>query len=160
MLNGDDDPAPFFHRRANPVWPSACGLDVALLLDRSGSIGSSDMTSLKNAANGFVNSLTGTQSRISVTSFNSTVTPGVGFTLVPNAAAATPVHNAINALPASGSGSTNWDAAFRSVQGAGADIVVILTDGDPTVYGATGNQGSGTSGSCKALHVQVELNRR
>ena len=59
--------------RANPSPPSSCGLDVALLLDLSGSVGSA-VTNLKAAADTFVNALVGTPSRASLFSF-CTVSP-------------------------------------------------------------------------------------
>lgn len=55
--------------RNDPDMPRSCGIDAALLLDLSASVGS-DLPFLKSAANTFVNSLTGTPSRIAVFSFS------------------------------------------------------------------------------------------
>ena len=59
--------------RINPTLPASCGIDVAILLDLSGSVGSA-VTDLRQAADTFVNSLVGTPSRAALFSF-STVSP-------------------------------------------------------------------------------------
>ena len=55
--------------RVNPTLPTQCGLDVALVLDLSGSVGG-DITNLRAAANTFTDALVGTPSRMSLFSFS------------------------------------------------------------------------------------------
>ena len=61
--------SPFINVRDNAVFPNTCGLNILLVLDRSGSIGGSE-TSYANAAKAFVNSLNGTPSQIGIMSFS------------------------------------------------------------------------------------------
>ena len=128
--------------RVNPELTPSCGLDVALILDISGSIGS-NLPDLKDAADTFVDSLAGTPSRMSLFSF-SDVSPGNGADA--NYPALTPV-----TTPDQGTafkdrysdwtsgGATNWDRGFAVAAdaNAGADkfeVAVIITDGNPTAY--------------------------
>ncbi len=130
----------------NPAWPNKCGLKIGLLIDRSESISASEGTTMKNAAKGFVDALTGTPSQFAVASFGDTATQNLGFTSVTAAGDATTVKNSIGALAIGGTGlATNWDAAFQSQIGNGADVVVILTDGNPTRRGVNGEGGNGSS---------------
>lgn len=55
--------------RANPVFPPKCGIDVALILDVSGSV-NGYQDNLVSAATALVNALTGTPSRMALFSFN------------------------------------------------------------------------------------------
>ncbi|GAA1943964.1 LPXTG cell wall anchor domain-containing protein [Microbacterium deminutum] len=137
--------------RNNPVLPASCGLDVALILDLSGSVAPS-LPALKTAANTFVDSLQGTPSRMSLFSF-STISPADGATAnFPNL---TPV-----TTPAQGTafknryatwtatGTTNWDRGLGVAAAANSvannfDIAVVITDGNPTSYNQP-SQGNGS----------------
>jgi hypothetical protein len=125
--------------RENPPFPSRCGVRVTLLFDLSGSISPSELTTIKTASHDFVDALAGTPSSIAVTSF-ATAAPAAGNTnLAPVSVETTTGVNTVKAAIASlteTSGDdryTNWDAAFRSV--TPTDIVVLFTDGNPTVHG-------------------------
>lgn len=54
--------------RVNPTFPAQCGIDVALVLDLSGSV-AADLPQLKQAANRFVDALTGTPSNMGLFTF-------------------------------------------------------------------------------------------
>ena len=130
----------FAFGRANPPFPARCGVRVTLLYDVSGSISASEATTMKAASKEFVDALAGTPSSISIASF-ATAAPATGNTnLAPTPVADAPgvaaVKAAIAALsrPNGDDRYTNWDAAFRSVVGQ-SDIVVLFTDGNPTVHG-------------------------
>ena len=42
----------------------------------------------------------------------------------------------MNGLSVVSSGNyTNWDTALRQIVGSGADMAIMMTDGDPTTYG-------------------------
>ncbi|WP_020522332.1 VWA domain-containing protein [Catelliglobosispora koreensis] len=120
--------------RDNPALPGDCGLNIALLMDVSGSI-TPFLGTVKTAANGFVDALTGTPSMIALYSFATNAAANLGPTAVSDAAGATTVKNAINAL--SSGGGTNWDAGLFQIAAAPTtfDAVVFLTDGNPTFYG-------------------------
>ncbi|PJJ56830.1 hypothetical protein CLV56_1043 [Mumia flava] len=126
--------------RTNPPPLQQCGINVALVLDLSGSVGSS-VGALKGAADTFTDALVGTPSQMSLFSF-STLSPAVnatqnypGLLSVATQAGA----NTFKARYASwtASGGTNWDRGlFVPAQAAaGYDVAVVITDGNPTFYG-------------------------
>ncbi|MEJ6488326.1 SpaA isopeptide-forming pilin-related protein [Leucobacter sp. USCH14] len=133
--------------RDNPRFPEVCGISIAMVFDTSTSINGNEMTQFKNAAKNFVGAsgLGGTPSRATMFSFSTTagvLNGGTAYNLsVPGSAAGNSGYlgaaQRIQAgLPSQGDGFTNWDAALRLVQATGAyDMVLMLTDGDPTTYG-------------------------
>lgn len=130
----------FAHRRVNPPFPSRCGVRVTLLYDVSGSISAAEAITMKAASTEFVDALAGTTSSIAIASFASAA-PAAGNanlspTPVSDPVGVATVKEAIAALarPDGDDRYTNWDAAFRSVVGQ-TDIVVLFTDGNPTVHG-------------------------
>lgn len=134
--------------RDNPKFPEVCGISIAMVFDTSTSINANEMTQFKNAAKNFVGTsgLGGTPSR--ATMFNFSTTSGVlnggnAYNLsVPGSAAGNTgylgaAQRIQSGLPSQGDGFTNWDSALRLVQATGSyDMVLMLTDGDPTTYGA------------------------
>lgn len=136
--------------RDNPPLSETCGLDVALLLDLSRSVGSS-LPALKAASDGFVDSLVGTPSRVALFSFSAT-SPSAGST--GNVPALMPVSTQAGAdgvkaiyqdwQLASG---TNWDQGLFQVASAAPryELLVVLTDGDPSRWGADPVQGDGSN---------------
>lgn len=125
--------------RTNPVLPVACGLDVALVLDLSGSVGGA-IGALRGASDTFTDALVGTPSRMSLFSF-SEVSPATNASR--NYPALTPVStqaqaNAFKSRYATWtpSGGTNWDRGIAVAAEANDryDVVVVVTDGNPTRY--------------------------
>ena len=102
--------------------------------DTSGSISFAELDQMKAAAKGFVDALQGTPSQVAVYRFAVDATRELPFTSVQTASGADTVRNAIDAV-SKPRVLTNWDAAFQVLKNDGADVVVILTDGRPTVYG-------------------------
>lgn len=137
---GDATTRPLVLRRADPPLPARCGVRVTLLYDLSGSISSSEAATMKAASHGFVDALAGTPAAVAVASF-ATLAPAAGNENLPPTAVDTPagvaaVKVAIDGLtgPTGTDRYTNWDAAFRAVVGQ-SDVVVLFTDGSPTVHG-------------------------
>ncbi|MFD0567294.1 vWA domain-containing protein [Kitasatospora saccharophila] len=134
--------------RNNPPLPAHCGLDVALVLDLSASVGS-ELPFLKAAADHFTDALTGTPSRLAVFSFDQ-ASPATGVSA--NHPELHPVSTPAGAAEFKslyadwtlGKG-TNWDTALWSVARAAPvyDAVVVLTDGNPTRF-ADDAQGDGS----------------
>ncbi len=129
---------------------AACGLNVILVLDESGSIASAGATgNVRTAANAFLDGLLDTGSKVAIVEFNSTARQVFNYTEVNSANLAT-LKNYVNDGsgapqggydPAAYSGSlnyTNWEDSFVKVKqlnnSALAPLVVYVTDGDPTIY--------------------------
>ncbi|WP_082561813.1 SpaA isopeptide-forming pilin-related protein [Microbacterium sp. Root61] len=130
----------------NPAALQACGIRVGLLVDLSNSIDSTELTQLKNAANGFVDALQGTPSTLAMWTFatnapaNGANNGSLGLTSVSTPAGATIVKNKISGLtqPGGDQGGTNWDQGLWQVANDAAnkvDVLLMLTDGTPTFYG-------------------------
>lgn len=132
----------FANVRENASFPADCGLSIAIIFDTSTSINSTEMSSMKSAALNFVGNagLGGTPSQVALYRFSTTASKMLNLTSI--AANQTAVNASINSLPASGDGYTNWDDAMRKVAFNGSetyDVVLFLTDGDPTVNGTAGS---------------------
>ena len=130
----------YANRRINPTLPDVCGLNIALLFDLSNSINSTELQQMKTAATGptgFVTLLGGTPSSIGVYSFGSDAPSGsntnLASTSVFDQTGLNTVTTKINGLTGSG-GATNWDKGLRQIP-SGYDLVLVLTDGDPTAWG-------------------------
>jgi len=122
----------FVAAKNNPALPDRCGLDVLLLLDRSGSINPQKDT-YRNAARQFVTSLSGTPTRLKISSFGSDTRADQASFLNLDAPADVSTANAkINGVYSAPAGSTNWDGGMNLAANAGVDVVVFITDGNPT----------------------------
>lgn len=128
--------------RDNPALPNRCGLRVGLVIDLSASVGSTGgLDNLKNASQRFVDSLVGTRSSVALFTFSS-LAPATGAnnanlpaTSVSTQDGADTVKARIEGLTAAGH--TNWDRGLYQAAPSPTtfDLVAILTDGNPSVYG-------------------------
>jgi len=116
----------------NPPLTDSCGLDIALVIDSSGSIDDTELNQMKTAFHGFVNEfLPATPTQMSVTDFDFTATVLQGFT-----DNVTLINNAIDA-PTIG-GATNWGEALITAQSTfdpridHPNLIVFASDGNPT----------------------------
>ena len=122
----------------NPELQATCGIDIALVLDSSGSISSSDMVIMKDAFIGFVDILLpNTPTQFSVIDFDDYAVIVQSFTNNKTA-----IINAIN-TPTSG-GCTNWEDGLLKANDTfdprieKPDLVLFASDGNPnTVYGGS-----------------------
>lgn len=130
----------FAYRRANPAFPARCGVRTTLVYDLSGSISAGEALTMQKASLEFVDALARTPSSIAIASFATSApaagNTNLGPTSVLDDAGVAAVKAAVRALtrPEGDDRFTNWDAAFRSVTGQ-SDVVVLFTDGNPTVHG-------------------------
>jgi hypothetical protein len=136
----DGETRPFVFRRSNPPMPEHCGARVALVYDLSSSVSADEAAVMKQNSKAFVDALAGTPSSIAIASF-ATAAPAAGnvdlpLTEVDTAGGVATAKNAIDVLhrTAGNDAYTNWDAALRAAAPA-ADVVVVFTDGNPTVFG-------------------------
>ncbi|MGV9184567.1 SpaA isopeptide-forming pilin-related protein [Arcanobacterium canis] len=156
-------------RKDNPALPDQCGLNVAVILDTSGSMGSplfqggkstreSAIAGISRLAEG----LRGTGSKLALKTFASDLASGGLFSrnswyqiedpIEMNDAGVQKVKDNLKKL--SFEGATNWDAALRSAashnESSNAsnryDVVLMVTDGNPTRSAKRGQAGPGNAG--------------
>jgi uncharacterized repeat protein (TIGR01451 family) len=174
---GQPQSAPFTIKRveANPTLSPHCDMKVALVLDESYSIYStpsdhSGVTNVRKGATAFVNGLVNTGAEVAVVEFNSqarTVTlGGKTYNPVDSAFVSGPFSQYINATAPSGDTYdpakysspnyyTNWQDAFVKARALQPELVVYLTDGDPTarnIASSPGFETAFTNGSYSVLN--------
>jgi len=138
----------------NPPLPNSCGIDIALIIDNSGSISSSELTAMKNAFKDFVDSfLPDTPTQMAVVRFNTN-----GDLVLDYNGDATTIKNAIDSVPTT-NGFTNWDDGLKEAQdefdnSAKPDLYIFASDGEPNRYGDPA-QGSGSGLDINALNVAI-----
>ncbi|HYO19698.1 MAG TPA: DUF5979 domain-containing protein, partial [Dermatophilaceae bacterium] len=124
-----------------PLPPGKCGLNIAMLFDQSGSIGS-NLPLVKSAAKQFIDDLTGTPTSIALFTFstNSPQNPGGSqnrpdLVSIADPTGAAQVKGYIDGFSGA-DGGTNWDAGLRRVANASQqyDVLIVLTDGNPTAW--------------------------
>ncbi len=142
----------------NPDLLADCPLKVALVLDESQSIADAGSTDkVRNSAQAFVDALAAlaipnNESELAVVEFSTAATlvniggNGAGFQKVTTAYAAD--FGAYINTDYNPNGNTNWEDAFLKVLSlpAAPDLVVFMTDGNPTAYvNSSGNTVSGST---------------
>lgn len=129
----------------NPEWPQQCQqLNIALSVDLSNSISSSQLGQLKSQLNDMIDAMDGYPVNVAIHTF-ATHAPAAGNNnrsmglTNTDAAGRTALKNHINglSLPGGNDGGTNWDRAFEDLRDASDqyDTVLFITDGNPTFYG-------------------------
>jgi hypothetical protein len=161
---------------ANPDLQPRCGLNLILVLDESYSIRSptNSIAQVRDAARAFLAPLADTGSQVEVQEFSTRAAVGVPWTTVTGASVAgggvfenyiSTGYNPVQSNPGQAGGYTNWDDALllARTRGTGsvsglpkADLVVFVTDGDPTAYndahpGDSPGQGTVTLGTTAAI---------
>jgi uncharacterized repeat protein (TIGR01451 family) len=125
---------------ANPDLIAACGIDILVTLDESGSVGSAGATEdVKRAFRAFTAALKNTGSRLAVSEFSSVARLPIGtdYRTVTDASIATFFEPYIDSYDPDGG--TNWEDGFRvdryflpRPSETTPHLVVFITDGDPT----------------------------
>jgi len=118
----------------NPVLQDTCGLDIALVIDSSGSIVGPELDAQKDAFKGFVDALLpSTPSQLAVVDFDASATVVQGFTSDPTALKA--------AIDTATTGQfTNWDDALFDARTlfpnrSEPDLIIFASDGFPNSIG-------------------------
>lgn len=147
---------------SNPALPQVCGLDIAIVLDLSNSLSDRDVEASRDAATDFVNVLQGTPSSVGVYTF-ATFAPDrtnlqLGKTSIATAGGAGQVRDHIANLQRvpTNVGGTNWDTGFSQIPTSEYDVIVFITDGNPTAYGVPGTGRNNDYGSSVD---QIDINR-
>ncbi|MDD2482786.1 MAG: VWA domain-containing protein [Candidatus Shapirobacteria bacterium] len=122
----------------NPTLSQVCGLDIAIVIDVSGSINNTELNQMKSAFTGFVDALNGTPTQFSVTQFDTTAD-----ILQPFTSDFTAVKTKINS--AGGGDCTNWDDSIFKANGTFGgradkpDLILFASDGNPnTIINGSG----------------------
>ncbi|MET0420116.1 MAG: choice-of-anchor U domain-containing protein, partial [Acidimicrobiia bacterium] len=156
------DSRDFANRRINPAFPNECGINIALVMDLSNSITTGQLADMKTSAKAFVDALEGTPSSVAGYTFATNAPadgPDLALTNVSGSGGADTARDWIDtrAKPGGGDGGTNWDAGFRQLVGAAGsyDIVVFLTDGNPTFYGSPQSGGTGSDTTFREVEEGV-----
>ncbi len=98
---------------------------------------------MKNAATGFVTALNNTPTQIAWNTFGTSAPAAGSAPFVSLAGNGAPgVNTGINAIVQPSGQYTNWDQALQQAASSGAQVAILMTDGDPTAYGT----GQGTHG--------------
>ena len=124
---------------SNPILSQACGLDVVLVIDRSGSIDVNEVQQEKNAFVALIDDLAGTPTEFAVIGFNTTAAIQQGFTIDSNLA-----KNAVNSFIVAPNTATNWeDALVKSKivlpnKDCKQNLIIFASDGNPTVNNSAG----------------------
>ena len=149
--------------RANNNAPQKCGIKMAVVFDLSYSIQmSGSLAAYKAAGTSFVDLLKGTPSEIALKTFASrapaqgSANASVGLTSVAQSAGADALKSKINGFTIPQSSSdyyTNWDAGLSQIE-SGYDVVLFLTDGEPTRYGSNAS-GSGSSATLQNVEEAI-----
>jgi hypothetical protein len=132
----------------NPPFPNNCGLNAGLVMDLSGSVEDSKAAgTLKGAASALVDALAGTPSSIALFTFGSRAPARQAnninrpMTPVSTTSGANTVKDWINGISVpEPHEATNWDRGLMQVAQSPEqfDVVVVITDGNPTRYGVEG----------------------
>jgi len=157
--------------RVNPDLPAKCGINVAIIVDLSSSV-SGYVPQIQSAISSFVDGLRGTPSQAALFTFG-TASPANGYG--PNTSlmsvATTADANRFKQLYA-GWGNpptnyTNWDAGLEAASAVNQnpnpdehfDLAVVLTDGNPTVYGSnrTNNNVPANSGYTRFREMEESV---
>ena len=140
----------------NPTLSSSCGIDIALIIDNSGSISSSELTAMKDAFKDFVDAfLPSTPTQMALVKFNT-----VGDLVLDYSGDATTIKNAIDSV--SSGGSTNWQDGLKEAydefdNSPKPDLYVFASDGQPNKYGDTGAYGPGNGFDPNALDAAITM---
>ncbi len=121
---------------ANPPWPSKCPLKVGLLVDQSDSM-ASRFSDVREATRNVVDALRDKPSEVSLVGFGTTARVFGTAVPVANDDDRHRLKDEIDQLDTGTDvgGATNWQAALAAVQPLDLDVVVLITDGQPTTYG-------------------------
>ena len=115
---------------------ASCGTTtkVAFIIDYSGSIPSSAYQQIKDSTLAAFNSLAGKNVQTDVIAFSTNAyRVNSGWLPLNGPNEVLLQQNAVNSIPFSSGGSTNWQAALQLVQ-PDTNFVIMLTDGDPTTH--------------------------
>ncbi len=144
---------------ANPPLAPSCGMNVTLVVDHSGSMGGQE-EEMKEALTALLRAYRNTGSNMSIVEFGTSASVATGFVPVNDETigASGVLGSYVNGY--SVGGSTNWDDAFHVAHGIGqTDLMIVLTDGEPTVRSYHNHAGYyAENNSASWAHSQAAIN--
>lgn len=132
----------------NPPWQQQCPLRIALVVDLSESMAPS-LDAVRQSAGDMIDALRGAPNQLAVITLGTDAVVAVPPTDVGADEPRRQVKSDIDDLQLleGDLGATNWDAAFTAARGLHPDVVILLTDGQPTAYGTPAIGGSSATDS-------------
>jgi uncharacterized protein YegL len=126
----------------NPPWRAHCPATLGILVDQSASM-SGRFGEVRTAVSDVVDAMRDKRSEVTVVGFGTAATVIRSAVDVSNSDARHDLKDQIGNLDALGGndGGTNWEAAFNAVAPLHLDVVVLVTDGEPNLYGNPAQRG-------------------
>lgn len=120
----------------NPPWPARCPLRLGLVIDQSSSM-EARFGDVREAARNVVDSLRDKPSEVSIIGFGTDAEVISSAVDVSDDGARHQLKDQIDALDAhdGDNSATNWEAALAAARELDLDVVILMTDGFPNVYG-------------------------
>lgn len=144
----------------NPKLADSCGIDLAVVLDKSASIGRTGMRDLKRAADTFTDALVDTGSQVSVTAFDTDAAVLLDATDLTSGSGIDAIQGSYRRL--SPNGFTNWTHGLRAAKGTFdtfddglADLTIVITDGNPNTV-EPNRPGRYPDGSPRAVNPAID----
>lgn len=139
----------------NPAWSGSCPQRFLLVLDQSESMGAQE-DEVQQAAEDLVDALRGTTNLVGVITFGTDARRDVDMTDVSDDERRQRIKDHIDDLDilTGAAGGTNWEAALASAESLDPDVVVLVTDGQPSVHGVPADM---TSQPEDALNVTASV---
>jgi uncharacterized repeat protein (TIGR01451 family) len=130
-----EEPSSVTFPTANPEFVQSCGLDIALVIDSSGSVNNTELNTMRNAFSTFIDAfLPDTPTRMAVVDFDNQARHIAGFSNDRDQ-----VQAAISSSAIRSGGWTNWEDAlikagevFANDTSAKPDLIIFASDGNPT----------------------------
>lgn len=141
----------------NPPWRAHCPAQVGILIDQSESM-SGRFGDVRTAVSDVVDSLRDKRSEVTIVGFGTAASVIATAVDVSNDDKRHELKNQIGDLGALGGdeGGTNWQAAFQSVLPLHLDVVILVTDGLPDVYGTPYQSGPDAIGAAVDVANQLK----
>lgn len=142
----------------NPPWPASCPLRLTLVVDQSSSM-IARFPDVREAARNVVDALRDRKSEVSIIGFGTDAEIVSQAVDVSHEEARHELKDRIDTLAAheGDASATNWEAALTAARDLEPDVVVLVTDGFPNVYGNPVEEGPETDAVAAAAAAADQL---
>lgn len=135
----------------NPKYQATCvaAPKIGILFDLSYSMEGTGITGARAAGKAMVDALLGTGAQLGLYNFGTDAPKSGMSNYAPQAVTAGNIATFKSRIDGYSSGGTanytNWDRGFWQLRDEGLNVLIVLTDGNPTVYGTSPSTPSGTA---------------